>query len=163
LALGGPGRPGPNKAWHTAVLLGALALVCHKDAGSSLLIPVARRAARAIERRLTEETGTIGIRLQSVFSEARRHTRRRDRYGDVGGPVGKSLRQEESRRLRPEGPLELGSRPPDERNDHRVGLHSRGWHRGSDRSLGGGGPVRVGGSARPTADGGASKRIPRAD
>jgi DNA-binding CsgD family transcriptional regulator len=59
----------------SALLLGALALVCDKEVVNPLLMPVTLQAARAIELRLTEETGTVGTKLHSVFSDARRRTR----------------------------------------------------------------------------------------
>jgi DNA-binding CsgD family transcriptional regulator len=59
----------------SALLLGALALICHEEVVNSLLTPVTLQAARTIELRLLEETRTVGSKLRSVFSEARRRTR----------------------------------------------------------------------------------------
>lgn len=64
----------PIRDLRTGVVLGALALVCGEELANSLLLPVTVQAARVIEQSLSGTVRAVGL-LESVFSEARRHTR----------------------------------------------------------------------------------------
>jgi transcriptional regulator of acetoin/glycerol metabolism len=65
----------PIRDPRTAQILGVLALVCPVEAANQLLLPMANRVAREIERRLLDGSSAVERLLQEEFLRARRRTR----------------------------------------------------------------------------------------